>query len=208
MCSPVNILVFLSWRLLLGCAAACFCTLGFCLSYNFNFSRTLRSHRYSGNAIQGCGSSIKQLLYFDAGLQMFPVEGAQWRCTLWGVLGGWGESQRFWCCGMCWELSTAFQLGSVYGDVMLLTCTTPVLALPVESWLTALKRVRNQRTLSASLELTSSFVVCNNYILKLQMRGYFSHLRESQIYVIFFCYLLTWKSWGLWMFVQVNYWPE
>lgn len=94
---------------------------------------------------------------------------------------------------MCWEAeervrgfdvvgcagSWAQRFSLVYGDVMLLTCTTPVLALPVESWLTALKRVRNQRTLSASLELTSSVVVRDNYTLKLQLRGYFSHVNES-----------------------------
>lgn len=63
---------------------------------------TLCSHRYSGNVTEVYGSSIKQLLYFDAGLQRFPIEGARWRCTPWGL---------------CWEAKRMLRGFGVVGCV-------------------------------------------------------------------------------------------
>lgn len=65
-----------SLHLLLGLLLHAFVDQDFVFLTISTSAATLCSHCYSGNAIKVCGSSIKQLLYFDADLQMFPIEGA------------------------------------------------------------------------------------------------------------------------------------
>lgn len=80
-------------------------------------------HCYSGDTIKIWGSSSKQLLYFDADLQLFAVGSTTEVCTMGFTLGGQASVQGLSWCGMRSELSTAFHLGTSWW------CTVPASCL-------------------------------------------------------------------------------